>query len=193
MPASPASTTPEIVGHAVALATARGFALSSEPTVGRLLAVLAAAVPVEGRILELGTGAGVGAAWIVSGLGARKDVEFVTVEVDPELAHDVAGLPWDRAARFMVGDGAALLPTLGTFDLIFADAEGGKWHGLDLTIDALRPGGVLFVDDMDVTRYDNPEHVAKTSAVRDRLLTDPRLIAVELHTVSGLVLATRLH
>ncbi|MYS80280.1 hypothetical protein [Embleya scabrispora] len=54
--------TPEIVGHAVALATACGFALSSEPKVGRLLPVLAAAVPTDGRILEPGTGAGVGAA-----------------------------------------------------------------------------------------------------------------------------------
>ncbi|MYS80281.1 hypothetical protein [Embleya scabrispora] len=100
-------------------------------------------------------------------------------------------MPWDRAPRAIIGDAVALLPTLGTFDLIFADADGGTWHSLDLTIDALRPGGVLFVDDMDLTRYANPEHVAKTSAVRNQLPTDPRLTAVELHAASGLVLATR--
>ena len=44
--------------------------MACEPGVGRLLAVLAAAVPVYGRILEMGTGVGVGTAWIVYGLGS---------------------------------------------------------------------------------------------------------------------------
>jgi predicted O-methyltransferase YrrM len=31
----------------------------------------------------------------------------------------------------------------GRFDLIFADAQGGKWEGLDGTVAALRPGGLM--------------------------------------------------
>ena len=42
----------------------------------------------------------------------------------------------------------ALFDELGQFSLIFADAPGGKWEGLDRTIAALEPGGLLVVDDM---------------------------------------------
>ena len=34
-------------------------------------------------------------------------------------------------------DAEALLPELGAFDLIFADAPAGKWTGLDRTLAAL--------------------------------------------------------
>ena len=62
-------TTPDALPEGVAAALGRareaGFALSCEVGVGRLLATLAAGVRPGGRILELGTGAGVGLAWIV--------------------------------------------------------------------------------------------------------------------------------
>lgn len=53
----------------VAAATARahqaGFPMSCDPAVGRLLAVPAAHLPEGARVLDLGTGTGVGTAWIV--------------------------------------------------------------------------------------------------------------------------------
>ncbi|MFD1151072.1 O-methyltransferase, partial [Saccharothrix hoggarensis] len=156
-----------------------------------LLAALAAAVPRGGRVLELGTGAGVGVAWLVSGLGDRADATVTTVELDGDLAAEVAagGLPdW---AEVVAGDAEALLPDLGRFDLVFADAVAGKWTGLHLTLDALRPGGVLVVDDMDLSRYTEPEHRASVTAVRIALTTDPRLATVELPVGTGIVLATR--
>src|SRR5260370_9074610 len=76
---------PELVAAARRRATELGFQLSSEVGVGALLAVLAASVPPGGRILELGTGAGVGLAWLVHGLQERGDVEVVTVDIDPDL------------------------------------------------------------------------------------------------------------
>jgi len=60
---------PELVDAASTSGSEAGFQYSSDERVGRLLAVLAASVPEHGRILELGTGAGVGTAWLVSGLG----------------------------------------------------------------------------------------------------------------------------
>jgi predicted O-methyltransferase YrrM len=182
---------PEMVRSADRLMSSLGFALSCEPEVGRLLATLAAAVPPDGRILELGTGAGVGTAWLASGLGSDRPAELVTVERDKDLAAAVKALDWETPPRFVVGDIEEVLPTLGRFDLIFADAEGGKWTGLDLTIEALRPGGVLVVDDMDPTRYTLPEHLAAVAAVRETLLSDARLVATELATSTGLLLATR--
>ena len=52
---------PEPVRLAAGRAERAGFAMSCDPGVGRLLAVLAAAVPANGRVLELGTGTGLDA------------------------------------------------------------------------------------------------------------------------------------
>jgi predicted O-methyltransferase YrrM len=165
-------------------ADAAGFTISSEPPAGALLAVLAAAVPPGGRILEIGTGAGVGLAWLVEGLAGRTDVEVRTVEHDARLGELAAAGDWPENVTLHGGDVLELLDTLGSFDLIFADAEGGKWHGLDRTIAALAPGGHLLVDDM-------ANGHEQTARVRETLLAHPGLTAVELPCGTGLILATR--
>ena len=48
------------------------------------------------------------------------------------------------------GDGAEAVGRLGEFDLIFADAPGEKIFKLHRTVTALREGGVIVVDDMDL-------------------------------------------
>jgi len=184
---------PPAVRDAVRRAEDRDFAYSCEPAVGALLATLAAAVPSGGRILELGTGCGVGTAWLAYGMSGRGGQRLVTVEKDQALADAVAGYPWTVAVDTRVGDIERLLPELGTFDLVFADAEGGKWSGLDLTIDALRPGGTLVVDDMDTTRYPEERYVARIDGVRKALLADDRLVTAELPTASGIIVAARRH
>ena len=94
---------PEIVQAANALAEARGFALMPEgrpvghqgppsaciPQVGRLLQTLAAGKP-GGSIGEFGTGAGIGTAWLASGLS--NSARLVSAEINEELAHSVKGL-----------------------------------------------------------------------------------------------------
>ena len=77
---------PPLVQDAVARAREAGFALSCDPAVGLLLATLAAHLPAGARVLELGTGTGVGTAWITTGLLPRTDVTVVTVEKDPATA-----------------------------------------------------------------------------------------------------------
>jgi predicted O-methyltransferase YrrM len=77
---------PPLVAAATARASQAGFPMSCDPAVGRLLTVLAAHLPEGARMLELGTGAGVGAAWIVSGLLPRTDVTVTSVESDPGTA-----------------------------------------------------------------------------------------------------------
>ncbi len=185
------SAVPELVAQAQERARLAGFSASCEPPTGSMLAVLAASTPARGAILELGTGCCVGTAWLVSGLADRDDVRLVTVERDAELvaAARSAGLP--GYVEVVHADAEAVLPELGTFDLVFADAEGGKWSGLDLTIDALAAGGVLLVDDMDETRYGREDHRASVSRVRTTLLTDARLMTAELSVGSGLMLSSR--
>ena len=156
-----------------------------------MFAVLAAWVPTNGGVLELGTGVGVGTAWIVHGLAGRVDVELVTVEVDPQLSATARRLPWPMHVRLLVGDAVELLPSLGHFDLIFADAQGGKWERLDLTVDALREGGFLLVDDMTPEDGWPEQQATKQSEVGDALHRHSALVTCEMDWATGLVLCVR--
>ena len=59
-----------------------GFTMASEPKTGALLAVLAASKP-GGRFLELGTGTGLGTAWLLFGMDA--DSRLDTVDTDANV------------------------------------------------------------------------------------------------------------
>jgi predicted O-methyltransferase YrrM len=181
------------VRAAVERGRALGFGQSSDLDVGRLLAVLAGGVRINGRVLEIGTGVGYGTAWIVEGLAGRTDVEVVSIEIDDPRHLAASSEHWPPFVRLRLGDVLALFDELGRFSLVFADAQGGKWEGLDRTIAALEPGGLLVVDDMRRPAVEIvPDQADKTARVRHKLLSDTRLVAVELDWASGVILARRL-
>ncbi len=191
---------PESVAAARQRAQAAGFELSSEAEVGQLLAALAAAVPENGRILELGTGVGHGLAWIVEGLGARDDVEVVTVELDADTQAVARQADWPGYATFVLGDGSDAVGEPESFDLVFPDAPGGKLTNLAGTIAALRPGGVLLVDDMDLDRHTEPfvrddgttfDLRPALVEVRATLMDHPDLVCAELDCASGVIVAVK--
>lgn len=165
--------------------------MSCEPAVGRLLAVLAAHLPAPARILELGTGTGVGTAWMVSGVGRRPDVTLVTVENDTNLIELASRGRWPDWVRFTNRDALDVLDEPGSYDLIFADAQGGKWEGLDRTIRALAPGGLLVVDDMTPRNGWDSVQTHQQRRVRHTLLRHPALATVELDHGSGVILSVR--
>ncbi|WP_327009340.1 class I SAM-dependent methyltransferase [Dactylosporangium sp. NBC_01737] len=182
----------DLVDAAYARAESSGFPMSCERPVGQLLAALAAGVRPGGHILELGTGAGVGVAWLVRGLGERTDVTVTSVELDPRTAAVAATQAWPSFVDLRVADACVFLPTAaGAFDLIFADAPGGKTEGLDLTIAALRPRGILAVDDMRPAADWPEDFTARQDGVRRTLVEHPHLVSVELDHGSGMVLSTR--
>jgi demethylmenaquinone methyltransferase/2-methoxy-6-polyprenyl-1,4-benzoquinol methylase len=186
-----ASGLPELVRRAGELAAGAGFMMSCDTGTGQLLATLAAAVPPGGRVLELGTGTGVGTAWVVHGLQGRNDVVVRTVELDPTIAELATRNRWPDWVEIVTGDALDVTTGSGTFNLIFADAPGGKWDGLDRTIAALRPCGHLLVDDMTPRAFVDEHHALKTGEVRDRLLAHPDLVSVEIGWSTGLILSTR--
>ncbi len=182
----------DLVDAAYARAESSGFPMSCERPVGQLLATLAAGVRPGGNILELGTGAGVGVAWLVHGLGERTDVTVTSIELDPATAAVAAAQTWPSFVDLRVADAVTFLATAaGAFDLIFADAQGGKTERLDLTIAALRPRGILVVDDMRPVQEWPEEFVAVQDGVRRSLAEHPGLVAVELAHGSGMMLCTR--
>jgi predicted O-methyltransferase YrrM len=182
---------PESVAAAQDRASKSGFEFSSEAEVGQLMACLANAVPIGGRILEIGTGCGVGLSWIVHGVGSRTDVEVVSVELDPVLADTTRGAGWPSWVSIVEGEGADLVGRIGSFDLIFPDAPGGKTFKLRRTISALRPGGFLLVDDMDLTAHEDPDLRDGLALVRERIVTHPDLVSAEFPVASGAIVATK--
>jgi demethylmenaquinone methyltransferase/2-methoxy-6-polyprenyl-1,4-benzoquinol methylase len=184
---------PPLVREAVARAREAGFRYSCEPAVGHLLATLAAHLPAGARVLELGTGTGVGTAWITAGLLPRTDVTVVTAEIDPATAAVAARGDWPGFVELRCAGALTVLGGSGRFDLIFADAPGGKWDGLDRTIAALAPHGMLIADDMTPAPHWDSEHRARQREVRQTLLGSPLLASVELAHGSGVILSTRRH
>lgn len=171
------------------------FDRSSIPEVGRLLAMLAAARP-RGRFAEIGTGCGVGAAWIASALGP--EAVFVTVENDEECAA-AAGRLFEELPNLRVlhGDWHVLLPPEGPFDLVFLD--GGHWKSGDVAaesehaLELVAPGGVVIIDDMTPEALWPEDWRGRPDPAREFWLEDPRLRAVEILTTprTAAILATK--
>ena len=171
------------------------FSFSSEDSTGELLAVLAASVRTNGRICELGTGLGVGLAWIVAGLEPRTDVAVITIENDAHRSALAQEAAWPAWVQFVTGEATVELPQLGRLDLIFADAEGGKWYGLDLTLSALNPGGMLVLDDLVPQDWksdtEKETHRQKMDEIRSQIFGNPDIVVTELGQAAGILLAVR--
>ncbi|MEU3794440.1 O-methyltransferase [Streptomyces fructofermentans] len=184
---------PSTVDAAYARAQHIGFAKSCCPEVGAMMSVLAAAVPAGGRILELGTGVGVGLAWIIHGLRNRTDVEVVSIEIDPKKSALASSVRWPDGVTLVVGDAKEALPTLGRYDLIFLDVPGElKASLLDGAITALNPGGQLLIDDMNPYWGKGPIRRPLNGGDPERLLEDPRVACALLQYATGMILASRL-
>jgi predicted O-methyltransferase YrrM len=170
----------------LAVAERLGFQRSCSQEVGRLLHVLAAGRG-RMRVAEIGTGTGVGAAWIVSAL--PPDVPFLTAELDEKRAAAAADLfREDEHVRVLQGDWRETLPPEAPFDLVFFDAakqlrprEDGE-----LVVGLLAPGGLAVLDDLTFGRP-GPD------PVRAFWLEDDRLAATEILVTpaSAVVLAVR--
>ncbi|MBA2462702.1 MAG: class I SAM-dependent methyltransferase [Actinobacteria bacterium] len=160
---------PPLVERALSLAERLNFELSCSAETGRLLHVLAGQRG-RSRVAEIGTGCGVGSAWILSALAP--EASFVTVELDAERASAAAELlAEDRHARVLCGSWLEVLPAEAPFDLLFADGGKSKQH--EELVGLLAPGGTLVMDDLTPGRK-GPD------PVRELWLRHGQVAAVEL-------------
>lgn len=168
-----------------------GFTLASEPRTGALLRTLAASKP-GGRMLEIGTGTGVGTAWLLAGMDAGS--RLTSVDNDTR-ALDVARRHLGRDARvtFHHGDGAAYLEAAqpGELDLIYADAWPGKFTHVDEALRLLRPGGIYFIDDLLPQPGWPAGHAARVPEVIAGLEARRDVVPVRLAWASGLMVLVR--
>ena len=116
---------------------------------GALIAQIAAASDAK-QIIEIGTGLGVSALWLLTG-APEASLTSIDVEVEhQQLAREgliAAGVPAART-RLIAGRAAEVLPRIndGSYDLCFVDADAASVleyveHALRIT----RPGGTVIV------------------------------------------------
>ncbi len=197
---------PPLVARAQELATATGFPLTREeagpdtarpsaslPGVGRLLAVLAAGCH-GGRIGEIGTGVGIGSAWIASAM--PRDCLLVTVEIDPERAAQAADLlAGDGRVRVITGDGHQVMRENAPFDLLFADGGSRDRTLYAALVDLLRVGGQIIMDDVTPLASGLRPEGSGNDVKRDFFFGDPRLVSTEIvlpDLRNSLLIGTRL-
>lgn len=169
------------------------------PGVGATLRLLAAALGAR-SVVEIGTGAGVSALWLLQGMPA--DGVLTTIDVEPEHqraareAFAEAGVPSNRA-RVITGRALDVLPRLtdGAYDLVLADAaklEYGDY--LEQALRLLRPGGLVAFDNAlwHDKVADPAQRDASTTAIRElgkRVRDDERLVPALLPCGDGLLAA----
>jgi len=171
------------------------------PGTGSILRVLAAALQAR-SVVEIGTGTGIGALWL---LGGMPD-DGVLTTIDPDVAIQRAAKQILTSAavrpsrlRAIAGRPADVLPRLadGAYDLVLV---AGDVHGYPLAVEEglrlLRPGGVLAVDAaLGHDRVANPARRDElTTLLRDvgrAVRDDDRLLPALLPSGDGLLLGVR--
>ncbi len=170
-----------------------GFTLASDLLTGSLLRTLAATKP-GGTFLEIGTGTGMGTAWILDGLDAQS--KLITVDNDEQVVVVAQRyLGHDSRVTFHVTDGVALLQTMRkqglTFDFVFADTWPGKFSYLDDALQLLKPGGLYIVDDMLPQPFWPEGHAPKVANLISTLEQRADLRLARLNWSTGLIVAAK--
>lgn len=179
---------PDLVARALDLSRRRGFITSTRSETGRLLAALAASRP--GTLAELGTGCGVGSAWLSS--GAPKGAHIVTAELDPGLVKDVQSIFHDAENVEVTHGDWTVLEQYAPFSLLFVDVR-DVMASIDVMADLLEPGGIAVLDDFVPSAFWPPIVDGQVDTIREQWLTDERFAAVEMliDPDASLIIATR--
>ena len=162
-------------------AAARGFDASSTDQVGGLLRTLAASKP-GGRFLELGTGVGLGTAYLLDGMDTSS--RLVSVELDADLTCSAQETIDDVRVEWVVGDGGEWLARAAdgpSYDGVFADTWPGKFSHLDEALDLVAPGGWYLVDDLSPQANWPPGHQSQVDDLLDRLAARRDVIPSRCH------------
>ncbi|HET6698460.1 MAG TPA: class I SAM-dependent methyltransferase [Nocardioidaceae bacterium] len=167
---------PAIVSRAFDVSRARGYASFCRNETGRLLATLAATR--QGTLAELGTGCGVGTAWLRSGV--REGTRIVSAELDEKLAEAASEIfAGDEQVEVLAADWSTLRDR-GPFSLLFLDAREPKDSGADAVVDLVEPGGVVVLDDFTPCASWPPIFAGRVDTLREGWLTDERFTTVEV-------------
>ena len=182
------------IQYSAILADSADFNMASDKATGQWLRAVAASKG-NGRFLELGTGTGLSACWILDGMDAASTL--LTVDSNAELmAIAKKHLAHNLRIEFVLEDGAETVRRLAErgqkFDYIFADTWPGKFYDLDLALSLLDEHGVYLIDDLLPQPNWPADHAPKVQWLIDDLNGRASLACVLLNTSTGLMMCTRL-
>jgi predicted O-methyltransferase YrrM len=181
---------PLMVRAAHVAAERLGIHNSCSDEVGHLLQVLAGQFPGE-TICEIGGGCGVGTAWLAAGLPA--DSHLITIDSDEASVASVRSQFNDHGrVESLLGDWRAALQR-GPFAMMVVQVSEARHDFADDVIDALRPGGLVVIDDLTPVDHMPAEWPGDPGTLRQTWLDHPRMHAVEIMVspASSVILATR--
>ena len=168
------------------------FKLASNPDVGALLRTLVSSKP-KSKILELGTGTGLGAIWIIDGMDNSS--EFHTVENDKKLL-SILQKYFSEDSRVKIynstGEDFISKNINVKYDFIFADTWPGKFILLDEVLDMIKIGGIYLIDDMKIMNDWPKEHIEKVSILREKLNKRTDFNVCNLEYSTGLMICSKL-
>ncbi len=159
------------------------------PEVGQFLLTLAISIGAK-TIVEVGTSGGYSTLWLAVA-ASKTGGRVITFENDAAKAVRARGT-FEKAGvgRFVElreGDGAkGLLELDSPADLVFVDSEKRDYvRLLDLSVGALRPGGLFVADNLI-------SHESELVEFRSRALSDPRLTGLVVPIGAGELVAVRI-
>jgi predicted O-methyltransferase YrrM len=178
---------PPLVAKAQSVADRGQWRLSSEPRTGALLRTLAASKPA-GRILEVGSGLGVGSGWLLAGMDGQARLTGL------EIHAKVAGicrelLAADPRAEIITTNATTWLEQYEgpPFDLVFIDTTEAKFHRRDVIFKNMADGAIFVADDLLPGDTWTPDHPERVDRFRKEILTEPGLVVTMMDWASGLV------
>lgn len=181
---------PPLAAEAEAIAKRGQWRLSSDRRTGTLLRTLAASKP-GGQILEVGSGLGVGSAWLLDGMD--KNARLTTLEIHAKCAGICRTLlANDSRAEVITTDASEWLRTYAgpPFDLVFVDTTSTKFEHRDLLFAHMADGALLVADDLLPGETWTADHPARVTRFRREIMAEPQLTATLVDWASGLVIAT---
>jgi predicted O-methyltransferase YrrM len=164
---------PLTTAEAAGTGTGTGTGAACLPDTGRFLAMLAAGCA---RIGELGTGTGIGTAWMASAMPAT--CTLVTAEIDTERAAAAQEVfAEDPRVTVVTGEALDTVSLGGPYDLLFSDCTADR----EMLVDLLAIGGRVVMD--DVTPFgllpdDSPFRTQDPK--REFFFGNPRLTSAEV-------------
>ena len=183
------TAVPPLVEKIEGIGRRAGWGLSSEAGTGALLRTLAATKP-GGRLLEVGAGIGVGAAWLLACMDAA--AELTTLEVAPNVAAVCRDLlKHDSRVTVVTTDASQWLADYGgdPFDLVFVDTTVTKFERRDLIFRHLADGAIFIADDLLPQEKWTQAHAPRVERFRREILHEPDLVPTLIDWASGLVVA----
>jgi predicted O-methyltransferase YrrM len=167
-----------------------GFTMPSEAKTGALLSMLAGTKP-SGAMLELGTGTGLSAAWILEGMDDRSTL--TSVDNDPTFLNIARQYLVDSRLSLIQQDAGEWIQENSKlkFDFIFADTWHGKYLMLEDVLDMLNPGGLYIIDDM-LPQANWPDgHQQKALRLVEVLESRADLNMVKLAWATGIIISSK--